>query len=97
MARRWDYLRSTGRDLADVNRDTMGWFNQAWNDPVERMSIVPGKKVLRVLRGYLQEHFGVSLTEARIIENIRRDDVPQDLRELLEAVDGFRQSALDRI
>lgn len=92
MARRWDHLRSTGHDLADINRDTIAWFDQRWNDLVERLSIVPGKEVLRGLRSHLQEHFSVSLTDARIVESMRRDDVPNDLRELLQALDRFRQS-----
>jgi energy-coupling factor transporter ATP-binding protein EcfA2 len=92
MARRWDYLRSSGRDLADINRDTIAWFNEVWNDPAERLSIVPGKDVLRALRSYLQESLGVSLTDARVVESMRREEIPSDLRELLQAIDRFRQS-----
>jgi energy-coupling factor transporter ATP-binding protein EcfA2 len=93
MARRSDYLRSTGRDLADINRDTIAWFNLQWNDLTGRLSIVPGKEVLRALRTHLQEHFGVSLTDSRIVESMRRDDIPDDLQELLQTLDKFRQSA----
>jgi energy-coupling factor transporter ATP-binding protein EcfA2 len=93
MARRWDHLRSSGRDLADVNRDTIASFNQLWNDSAGRLSIVPGKEVLRALRSDLQENFGVSLTDSRVVESMRRDDIPDDLRELLRTLDSFRQSA----
>jgi hypothetical protein len=93
MARRWDYLKSTGRDLADINRDTIASFNQVWNDLAGRLSIVPGKEVLRALRSDLQENFGVSLTDSRVVESMHRDDIPDDLRELLQTLDRFRQSA----
>jgi hypothetical protein len=93
MARRWDHLKSAGRDLADINRDTIAWFDLRWNNLADRLAVVPGKEVLRSLRSHLQENLGVSLTDTRIIESMRRDEIPDDLRELLQALDGFRQSA----
>jgi energy-coupling factor transporter ATP-binding protein EcfA2 len=93
MARRWDHLRSTGRDLADINRDTIAWFDQQWNDLTGRLNIVPGKDVLRALRSHLHENLGVSLTDARIVETMHRDEIPDDLQGLLQALDGFRESA----
>jgi len=93
MARRWDHLKSTGRDLADINRDTIAWFDLRWNNLADRLAVVPGKEVLRSLRSHLQQNLGVSLTDTRIIESMRRDEIPDDLRELLQALDGFRQSA----
>ena len=59
MARRAEYFKHTGRDMADINQETIAWFNQRWTDLPERLKIVPGKDVLRSLRGILQEKFGV--------------------------------------
>jgi hypothetical protein len=92
-AKRWEYLRSTGRDLSDISRETIKSFDRIWDDLTARLTIVPGKDVLRALRSHVQENFGVSLTNARIVEGMRRDDIPNDLQELLRALDGFRKSA----
>lgn len=92
MARRWDHFRSSGRDLAEINRGTIAWFSQRWNDLMERLKIVPGKEVVREYRNQLQENLGVSLTDARIVENFRREEIPNDLKELLEAINRFRAS-----
>lgn len=92
MARRWEYLRSSRRDLADINRETMTWFAQRWKDLTLRLTIVPGKEVLAAFRGHVQTLLGVSLTDARIIDGMHKDDVPHDMRELLMALDEFRKS-----
>ena len=90
--KRGDYLRPTRRDSADINRETIAWFNERWNNFEERLKIVPGKEVLRALRSRLQEEFDVSLTDARIVDSMRRDDIPNDLHRLLQLVDKIRQS-----
>lgn len=53
------------------------------------MWLVPGKEVLAELHAKYQE-FGVSLTDARIVEAMHRDEIPQDLRELLSELEAFR-------
>jgi hypothetical protein len=94
MAKRWEYFRTAGKDLADVNRETMAWFNEQWNALETRLAIVPGKEVLRDLRTHVQENYSVSLTDARIVEAVRRDEIPDDLQELLRDIDKFRRTAV---
>ena len=95
MAKRWEYFRPTGRDLAEVNRDAVAWFNKQWNELDRRLTIVPGKDVLRELRAEVQEAYGVSLTDARIVESMHRDEIPGDLQELLNKIDNFRRTTVD--
>jgi energy-coupling factor transporter ATP-binding protein EcfA2 len=70
IARRTTYLRSTGRDLADITRETLAWFTPRWNDLTARMTIVPGKEVLKALREHLQRVYGLSLTDAKWLGEI---------------------------
>jgi predicted ATPase len=93
MAKRWEYFKPTGKDLADVNREAMASFNEQWNDLDRRLEIVPGKEVLRDLRTRMQTKFGVSLTDARIVEAMHRDEIPNDMQELLREIDQFRRMA----
>ena len=55
LARRWDHLRSSGRDLADINRETIRGFGAIWDDLSLRLAIVPGKDVLSQFRTNIQE------------------------------------------
>jgi len=88
--KRSEKLKATGRDPADIMKETISEFNRKWDDLTTRLTIVPGKEVLRALRDHLQEHFGVSMTDARIVDAFHRDEIPEDLKILLRAVDTFR-------
>jgi hypothetical protein len=93
IARRTTYLRSTGKDLADITRETLAWFTPRWNDLTARMTIVPGKEVLKALREHLQKVYGVSLTDARIVDAFHKDEVPGNIQQLVNAIELFRTSA----
>jgi energy-coupling factor transporter ATP-binding protein EcfA2 len=95
VAKRSEKLKPTGRDPANIMKETIADFNKKWDELATRLTIVPGKEVLRTLRAHLQEHHGVSLTDARIVDAIHRDEIPEDLKDLLRSVDAFRTSALD--
>ena len=96
MARRWEHLRGSRQDLADVNRETMRRFAGAWDDLSRRLQIVPGKEVLAQLRRRVQTLWGVSLTDNRIIDAIRREELPDDLIALVRTLDQFRQRTVSR-
>lgn len=93
LARRWDHLRTSGQDLADVNRETLRRFADIWDDIRSRLTIVPGKEVLANFRERIQKDLGVSLTDNRIIEAMRREEIPDDLLSLLGALEEFRRNA----
>lgn len=93
VSKRTEKLKPAGRDPADIMKETISDFNQKWDELETRLTIVPGKDVLRALRAYLQEHLRVSLTDARIVDAIHREEVPGDLKDLLYAIDAFRTNA----
>lgn len=90
LARRLEYLRSTGRDGSDIARETLTWFAQRWADLAVRMTIVPGKEILKVFREKIQQSSGISLTDARIIEAFHQDEVPNDMKQLIMELESFR-------
>jgi hypothetical protein len=90
IARRTNHLRSTGRDVADLTRETLAWFSPRWDDLSTRLELVPGKGVLKAFRTRIQESCGLSITEARIVDAIHRDEIPGDLQALIEGLEEFR-------
>src|SRR5262249_38074246 len=90
LARREDYLRSTGRDSASVNAETIRAFNVRWRDLNRRLELVSGKEVLAKLRTHLHEEHGISLTDTVIIDSIRREELPDDLVGLLDKLEIYR-------
>ena len=92
IARRTTYLRSSGKDVADLTRETLAWFTPQWEDLSLRLQIVPGKEVLRAFREKVQALLNVSLGDARIVDAIHRPEIPPDLEELIRGVESFRTS-----
>ncbi len=95
VAKRLEKLKPKGRDQADIMKESVAEFNLKWKFLEDRLTIAPGKEVLRAVRTHLQEQLGVSLTDTRIIEAMRKDDIPEDLRNLLHEIDKFRTSTQD--
>lgn len=90
IARRTNFLRSTGRDAADLTRETLILFSERWDNLDTRLEIVPGKEVIRLFRDKVRETLGISLSDARIVDAIHRDEIPADLQQLLVSLDEFR-------
>src|SRR5208337_4136169 len=83
MARRHDYFQSTGKDKSTLYKDVLRTFEVRWASLATRLSLVPGKEVLRILRQKLSDLYGLTLTDARIAESLHKDEIPIDLEELL--------------
>lgn len=94
LARRWDWFRPprTKRDNADVSMETIQWFDERWNSLDQRLKIVPGKDVLKALRDIIKQRADVALTDAKILQAFRADDVPSDMVELVRNLEEFRES-----
>lgn len=96
ISKRQEFHAKGKKDKASIAAETIDWFDEEWDDVNTRMCIVHGKDTLAALRGRLQEDFGVTLTDARIIDSFSKPDIPPDLTELIEKLDAFRSSlALD--
>ena len=93
IARRTEYLRSTGLDAATVTSTTLDWFDKKWRNLESRMEIVPGKQVLALFRQYIQEKYSLSLTDYRIISSFSANEIPADLSQLLRELEDYRKSA----
>jgi energy-coupling factor transporter ATP-binding protein EcfA2 len=92
MANRARYFEKAKRDRATIARETIAWFDERWGNLESRLLIVPGKETLHSLREEIQKQFVVSLTDIRIIDEFRRDEIPADLVSILEALELFRRA-----
>jgi hypothetical protein len=90
MARRHDYFGRTSEDKSRLYKHVLGPFDSRWANLSTRIAIVSGKEVLRLFRQRVQDLCDVTLTDARIAESISRDDIPTDMRRLLQSLENFR-------
>ena len=91
VGKRSDFIKSTGKDTSTVTREILDYIEDKWMDLEARFVLVPGKKVLSKLREKLKACCYINLTDIRIIDEFRPDEVPQDLSRLLRNLDDFRK------
>ena len=90
IGKRSDFIRTTEKDTSTVTREVLDSVEDRWANLETRLALVPGKKVLRRLREKLKAHFCINLTDIRIIDEFRIDEIPEDLIRLLRNLDAFR-------
>ena len=79
-------------DLAYIAKQAIERCDQCWDELPLRLAIVPGKQLLSSVRDRIQKEYGVTLTIQRIVTAFRREEIPEDLGELLEKLEEFRKT-----
>ena len=84
MAKRANFLKHTGKDQAKINSETIKVFDQKWADLTQRMCLVSGKVVLKGVRAEIESLYHVNLTDFKIIDEFKNEEIPVDLKESIE-------------
>lgn len=92
IEKRVNYFGKSKRDGATITYETIRLFESKWDNINTRMKIVPGKQVLKKLRDEIQEKYGVSITDFRIIDEFKRAEIPDDFRDLIKQLEEYRLS-----
>jgi hypothetical protein len=61
----------------------------SWNDASARLEVIPGKEAVSIFNRYLQGEYDVSVTPASIVEAMRADEIPHEIRKLMEDISKF--------
>ena len=91
ISKRTEFFAHTPKDASTSNREAIETFEQKWGDDELRLHILPGKRVMSELVSRIQNDYGVSLTAARVIDQLHDNEIPRDLRQTLRTLDAFRQ------
>lgn len=73
-----------------MNVESLRSFDEKWKILESRMEMVCGKDVLKILRAKVNDLYSVTLTEIRIIDEFDNDEIPQDLRGLINSLECYR-------
>ena len=82
-------------DAATVTQKAFEDFEEIWKNPSSRLTIVPGKEVLARLNTRLQASISISVSDVQVASQFSIDEIPEDLRNLLNALEVFRSTAID--
>lgn len=86
-------LRGRHDDEVTITRTVSKAFEARWADLGERLTLVPGKRVLRQLNQRLQAEYQIQLTPRTIADTFHAAEIPADLSRLLRRLDRFRDKA----
>jgi predicted ATPase len=88
-----EYMRSTNPklDSSTATREALKLFNEKWKTLETRLEIVPGKEVFSKFNERIQSEVGVSISPGTVIQAMRADEVPDDLRNTLIGLEEFRK------
>lgn len=88
--RRFVRESSLSENEATTTQIALEAFESEWNEGAKpRLGLVPAKIALSKINRHLQEHYGVSVTAAGIINAVRADEIPTEMRELLDNLAEF--------
>lgn len=82
-------------DAATVNQKVIEDFEGAWKYPASRLTLVPGKEVLARLNTQLQKLLSISVSDVQVASHFLADEIPEDLRNLIAALELFRCTVVD--
>jgi hypothetical protein len=60
-----------------------------------RLKVIPGKEALSSVNEHLQRDYGVSVTPTAMVEAMKTDDIPDEMKELIEEISLFASSKQD--
>jgi energy-coupling factor transporter ATP-binding protein EcfA2 len=95
VAERGRFQRGSGWSQATVAEAALTELEACWENPKERLRVIPGKEALSMFNQYLQSEFGVSVTPTGIVDAMRVDEIPDEIRNLLTELNNFVLAKVD--
>ena len=89
IAKELDWRKHDKTDPATVSSEVSKRFSLKWTLLETRLEITPGKEVLRRLRQCIQESYGVTISEAKIVSHMKLTDIADELKELIAGLEQF--------
>jgi predicted ATP-dependent endonuclease of OLD family len=87
--KRYERSIKSAKHESTINEEVLNHFEHSWKSFDFRLQVVGGKAALTDLNLKLEEACGLSVTPANILDEIRLDNAPQRLIDLISIMDAF--------
>ncbi len=74
-------------DSSTRERNAEQWFQEKWNDEQWRIRNCPGKAVLKKIRGWCQNDYGITLTTKSLVDAVV--ECPPDIADIAQKLEEF--------
>jgi len=89
-----DKIKTPSLDESTIYGNILREFDNKWATLQGRIEIMPGKEVLSAINRYIQEKYKVSVSSNNIIDAFRREEIHEDISDLIELLEEFRKMSL---
>lgn len=70
-----------------VTKKARKYVNDRWNNLNDRISIVPGKEVLKLLSDWSLSEYGTNISPVKLASYFRETEIPNELKEVLKSIE----------
>lgn len=92
VAQKAKYNQKSAKDISTIIKEASIEFEKQWKNVLFRFSKVGGKAFFTLLNQKLQERHKISITITQVANNMRHDDIGEDLHIFLKQLDGVKNS-----
>ncbi len=82
------YLKNRSFGIQAANKSARTLLESSWLTIESRISICSGKDLISELSNWSNSKFGVSFNAARIVRTIREDEIPQEMKSIVGAIEN---------
>lgn len=72
-----------------VTEEAIAWFEAEWAKPNRSLTLLPGKSALSAINQEIQAQCAVSIAPSGIVSAMNVDEIPLEMRELIELIGTF--------
>lgn len=95
--RHFERSQGTGVNETTYNEQMLAEFDQRWQEPESRLSLIPGKDALSFVNRRLQDEYSISVTPTGIIDAMHVNEIPDEIRTLVESLGEFAATTPDGV
>jgi hypothetical protein len=88
-ARQFNRASAPKIDDATVTEFALKEFEAGWQNASCRLAMLPGKEAISAINIHLQNKYKISVTPATIIDAMQAEEIPKEMKELLQRLKGF--------
>ena len=89
IRQKFDKVQSPGTAETTSSEAALVELEELWKDNTKKFSILPGKEALSNINQRIQERYGVSITPTAIIDAMRIEEIPEEMRYLIDSLSDF--------
>lgn len=85
----WERANQRNLDVVAANQKAREIVSSKWSNTQEKLSIVPGKDLLKRLNEKMQEKHGISTSVMELVSQIKKEEIPDEIISVLREIESI--------